>query len=221
MTSSSRALIFDMDGTIVDNMSFHTQAWIAFFERRGKTIDPDQFFRDTAGRQGKEIIRHYVGQDLSDDDIMALTHEKEVLYREMYGPHRRTIDGFDAFIDTARSRGFKLAVATSASPGSARFVLDEMGLRERFDEIVIGTVDVPRGKPHPDVFLKAADRCDVTPANSIVFEDAPLGVEAARRAGMRAVVLTTTLPASAFADYDNVIAIVNDFTQLDVETLLG
>jgi len=221
MTSSSRALIFDMDGTIVDNMSFHTQAWIAFFERRGKTIDPDQFFRDTAGRQGKEIIRHYVGQDLSDDDIMALTHEKEVLYREMYGPHRRTIDGFDAFIDTARSRGFKLAVATSASPGSARFVLDEMGLRERFDEVVIGTVDVPRGKPHPDVFLKAADRCDVTPANSIVFEDAPLGVEAARRAGMRAVVLTTTLPASAFADYDNVIAIVNDFTQLDVETLLG
>ena len=221
MTSSSRALIFDMDGTIVDNMDFHTQAWIAFFERRGKTIDPDQFFLDTAGRQGKEIIRHYVGEDLSDEEIGALTHEKEVLYREMYGPHRRTVDGFDAFIETARARGFKLAVATSASPGSARFVLDEMGLRERFDEIVIGTIDVPRGKPHPDVFLKAADRCGVMPAQSIVFEDAPLGVEAARRAGMRAVVLTTTLPASAFAEFDNVIAIVNDFTQLDVETLLA
>jgi len=220
MTSPSRALIFDMDGTIVDNMDFHTQAWIAFFERRGKTIDPDQFFRDTAGRQGKEIIRHYVGQDLTDDQVMALTHEKEVLYRELYGPHRRTIDGFDAFIETARARGFKLAVATSASPGSARFVLDEMGLRERFDEIVIGTVDVPRGKPHPDVFLKAADRCGVLPASCIVFEDAPLGVEAARRAGMRAVVLTTTLPAAAFAEFDNVIAIVNDFTQLDVEALL-
>jgi beta-phosphoglucomutase len=221
MTSSSRALIFDMDGTIVDNMDFHTQAWIAFFERRGKTIDPDQFFRDTAGRQGKEIIRHYVGEDLSDEEIGALTHEKEVLYREMYGPHRRTIDGFDAFIETARARGFKLAVATSASPGSARFVLDDMGLRERFDEVVIGTVDVPRGKPHPDVFLKAADRCGVMPASCIVFEDAPLGVEAARRAGMRAVVLTTTLSASAFAEFDNVIAIVNDFTQLDVDTLLG
>jgi beta-phosphoglucomutase family hydrolase len=221
MTSSSRALIFDMDGTIVDNMSFHTEAWIAFFERRGQSIDPDQFFRDTAGRQGKEIIRHYVGEDLGDDEIMALTHEKEVIYRELYGPHRRTIEGFDAFIESARARGWKLAVATSASPGSARFVLDDMGLRERFDEIVIGTVDVPRGKPHPDVFLKAADRCGVMPAHSIVFEDAPLGVEAARRAGMRAVVLTTTLPASAFAEFDNVIAIVNDFTQLDVETLLG
>ncbi|WP_312517241.1 HAD family phosphatase [Massilia sp.] len=221
MTSSSRALIFDMDGTIVDNMSFHTQAWIAFFERRGKTIDPDQFFRDTAGRQGKEIIRHYVGEELSDDEVMALTHEKEVLYREMYGPHRRTIEGFDAFIETARARGWKLAVATSASPGSARFVLDEMGLRERFDEVVIGTIDVPRGKPHPDVFLKAADRCGVMPAQSIVFEDAPLGVEAARRAGMRAVVLTTTLPPAAFAEFDNVIAIVNDFSQLDVDALLA
>ncbi|WP_307719145.1 HAD family hydrolase [Massilia oculi] len=100
-------------------------------------------------------------------------------------------------------------------------MLDEMDLRPRFDAVVVGTVDVPRGKPHPDVFLKAADRCETMPAQCIVFEDAPLGVEAARRAGMRAVVLTTTLPAEAFAEFDNVIAIVNDFTQLDVETLLA
>lgn len=221
MTTPARALIFDMDGTIVDNMDFHTQAWIAFFARRGKTIEPDAFFRDTAGRQGKEILRHYIGEELTDEELATLNHEKEVLYRELYGPHRRTIDGFDAFIEAGRARGWKLAVATSASPGSARFILEDMDLQPRFDAVVIGTVDVPRGKPHPDVFLKAADRCETMPAHCIVFEDAPLGVEAARRAGMRAVVLTTTLPAEAFAEFDNVIAIVNDFTQLDVETLLA
>lgn len=221
MTTTARALIFDMDGTIVDNMDFHTQAWITFFARRGKVIEPDAFFRDTAGRQGKEILRHYIGEELTDDELATLNHEKEVLYRELYGPHRSTIAGFDAFIEAGRAKGWKLAVATSASPGSASFILDEMGLHPRFDAVVIGTVDVPRGKPHPDVFLKAADRCETMPAQCIVFEDAPLGVEAARRAGMRAVVLTTTLPAEAFAEFDNVIAIVNDFTQLDVETLLA
>ncbi|MGF6274526.1 HAD superfamily hydrolase (TIGR01509 family) [Massilia sp. UYP11] len=221
MTAPERALIFDMDGTIVDNMDFHTQAWITFFARRGQVIEPDAFFRDTAGRQGKEILRHYIRDDLADDELATLNHEKEALYRELYGPHRRTIAGFDAFIEAGRARGWKLAVATSASPGSARFILDEMDLRPRFDAVVVGTVDVPRGKPHPDVFLKAADRCETMPAGCIVFEDAPLGVEAARRAGMRAVVLTTTLPPDAFAEFDNVIAVVNDFTQLDVETLLA
>jgi beta-phosphoglucomutase family hydrolase len=225
MTTPERALIFDMDGTIVDNMDFHTQAWITFFARRGQVIEPDAFFRDTAGRQGKEILRHYLGQlggqDLTADELATLNHEKEVLYRELYGPHRATLPGFDAFIEEGSARGWKLAVATSASPGSASFILDEMDLHRRFDAVVVGTVDVPRGKPHPDVFLKAADRCEAMPARCIVFEDAPLGVEAARRAGMRAVVLTTTLPAEAFAEFDNVIAIVNDFTQLDVETLLA
>lgn len=221
MTEQPRALIFDMDGTIVDNMDFHTQAWIAFFARRGTTIEPEAFFRDTAGRQGKEILRHYLGAHLSDDEIAELNHEKEVLYRELYAPHRATLPGFDAFIEAARARGWALAVATSASPGSARFILDEMDLATRFDAVVVGTVDVPRGKPHPDVFLKAADRCGAMPARCIVFEDAPLGVEAARRAGMRAVVLTTTLPAAAFAEFDNVIAVVNDFTGLDVEALLA
>lgn len=221
MTASARALIFDMDGTIVDNMDFHTQAWITFFARRDRVIEPDAFFRDTAGRQGKEILRHYLGEDLTDDELATLNHEKEVLYRELYGPHRRTLPGFEAFTDAGRARGWKLAVATSASPGSTHFILDEMALRDRFDAVVIGTVDVPRGKPHPDVFLKAADRCAALPAHCIVFEDAPLGVEAARRAGMRAVVLTTTLPAEAFAEFDNVVAIVNDFTELDVEALLA
>ena len=221
MTTPARALIFDMDGTIVDNMDFHTQAWITFFARRGKVIEPDAFFRDTAGRQGKEILRHYIGEGLTDDELATLNHEKEELYRELYGPHRSTIAGFDAFIEEGSARGWKLAVATSASKGSASFILDEMDLRPRFDAVVVGTVDVPRGKPHPDVFLKAADRCETMPAQCIVFEDAPLGVEAARRAGMRAVVLTTTLPAEAFAEFDNVITIVPDFSQLSLDDLFA
>ncbi len=213
------AFIFDMDGTIVDNMAFHTQSWIRFFEQRGMAIDADEFFRTTAGRQGKEIIRSHLGEHLADDAVKTLNLEKEGVYRELYGPHRKTVAGFDGLIAAAKEAGIKLAVATAAPVGNIEFTLDGLDLRRHFDAVV-GAADVARGKPHPDGFLLAAEKLGVLPADCIVFEDAPLGVEAARNAGMRCVVLTTTLPASAFARFDNVIAIAPDFASLDLATLL-
>jgi beta-phosphoglucomutase family hydrolase len=213
------AFIFDMDGTIVDNMAFHTQSWIRFFEQRGMAIDADEFFRTTAGRQGKEIIRAHLGEHLPDDAVKTLNLEKEGVYRELYGPHRKTVKGFDSLIAAAKEAGIKLAVATAAPVGNIAFTLDGLDLRRHFDAIV-GAADVARGKPHPDGFLLAAEKLGAAPRDCIVFEDAPLGVEAARNAGMRCVVLTTTLPASAFAHFANVIAIAPDFASLDLANLL-
>jgi beta-phosphoglucomutase family hydrolase len=220
MTQPKRAFVFDMDGTIVDNMAFHTKSWLAFFERRGQALDADEFFKATAGRQGKEIMRAYLGEHLTDDEIPVLDDEKESLYRELYAPHRKTVDGFDDLIVQAKLRGVALAVATAAPNANITFTLDGLDLRRHFDAVV-GAADVARGKPNPDVFLKAAERCGVPPEHCIVFEDAPLGVEAARRAGMRAVVLTTTLPAAAFAEFDNVIHIVSDFSELTIDELFN
>jgi len=217
---AKRALIFDMDGTIVDNMAFHTQSWITFFERRGRAIDADEFFRTTAGRQGKEIIRSHMGEHLDDDEVAVLNHEKEAVYRELYAPHLKAVAGFEDLIADARSQGIALAVGTAAPPANVEFTLDGLDLRRHF-ETIVGATDVPRGKPHPDVFLEAAKRCGARPADCIVFEDAPLGVEAARRAGMRVVVITTTLPREAFAEFDNVIAIVDDFESLSLESLFA
>ena len=220
MTKPQRAFIFDMDGTIVDNMGFHTDSWLEFFARRGKQYDPDAFFRETAGAQGREILRERLGPDIPDDEIAVLAQEKDALYREMYAPHRAAIEGFERLVDRARERGVALAVATSAPPGNIVFTLDDLDLRRHFDAVV-GAADVKQGKPHPDVFLKAAEKLGVAPANCVVFEDAPMGVEAARRAGMRAVVITTTLPAEAFAEFDNVVKIVSDYADFSVEDLLA
>lgn len=220
LAPAQRAFIFDMDGTIVDNMAFHTKSWVAFFERRGHAIDEDEFFRATAGRQGHEIMRHYLGAHLSHEESAQLNLEKETLYRELYAPHRATVPGFEDFIAAARKRGVALAVATAAPNDNITFTLDGLDLRRHFGAVV-GAADVARGKPNPDVFLLAAERSGALPAHSIVFEDAPLGVEAARRAGMRAVVLTTTLPAEAFAEFDNVICVARDFSELDVEQLFA
>jgi HAD superfamily hydrolase (TIGR01509 family) len=128
------------------------------------------------------------------------------------------VTGFDDLIAQAKLRGVALAVATAAPNANIEFTLDGLDLRRHFDTVA-GAADVARGKPHPDVFLLAAERCGVTPENCIVFEDAPLGVEAARRAGMRCVVLTTTLPAEAFAEFDNVIHIASDFSELTIDEL--
>lgn len=218
--ASPLAFVFDMDGTIVDNMAFHTDSWLTFFQRRGLALDADEFFRATAGRHGREIIRTYLGEGIGDEEIAVLDHEKESVYRELYAPHRKTVDGFDALIEAAKAKGVKLAVGTAAPPANVAFTLDGLDLRRHFDAIV-GAQDVARGKPHPDVFLKAAELCGVAPEHCIVFEDAPLGVEAARRAGMRCVVLATTLPESSFTGFDNVIAIVRDFSELKAELLFA
>ena len=220
MNSVKRALIFDMDGTIVDNMAFHTKSWVTFFERRGRDIDADEFFRTTAGRQGKEIIRSHMGEHLADEEVATLNHEKEAVYRELYAPHLKAVPGFAELIEQAQLQHIALAVGTAAPPANVEFTLDGLDLRRHFDAIV-GATDVARGKPHPDVFLEAARRCGAQPGNCIVFEDAPLGVEAARRAGMRCVVITTTLPAESFAEFDNVIAIVDDFASLSLDALFA
>ena len=210
---NARAFLFDMDGTIVDNMSFHTEAWVRFFRQRGQALDADEFFRRTAGRHSREILRTLLGEDLSDAQCHALSEEKDAIYRALYAPHLRAIQGFEAFVGQARSRGVALAIGTAGPTGNVRFTLEGLGLQEHFDTVV-DAGDVRRGKPSPDVFELAALRCGAAPADCIVFEDAPLGVEAARNAGMRCVALTTTLPAEAFAAYDNVIAVVRDYAEL-------
>ena len=161
-----------------------------------------------------------MGEDLEDEEVLLLNHEKEAVYRELYAPHRKAVEGFEDLVADARSQGIALAVGTAAPPANVEFTLDGLDLRRHFDTVV-GATDVARGKPHPDVFLEAARRCGAEPGNCIVFEDAPLGVEAARRAGMRCVVITTTLPAEAFAEFDNVVRIVSDFSELSLDELFA
>jgi beta-phosphoglucomutase family hydrolase len=215
-----QAFIFDMDGTIVNNMAYHTSSWVEFFKRRGRILDEEEFFQKTSGRLSHEIMREFIDPRLIDAECDALGSEVEALYRALYGPHRTTVAGFDALINQAKLGGMALAVGTAAPEGNITFILDGLDLRRHFDAVV-GAAEVKSGKPEPDVFLEAAQRCGVAPEHCIVFEDAPLGVEAARRAGMRAVALTTTMPAQAFAGFDNVIAIAGDYTGFTIEGLFA
>lgn len=215
-----RAFLFDLDGTLVDNMPFHKQSWIDIFQRHGRPLDPDEFLRATSGRHGGEIVRDYFGIEPDDPANRRLNEEKEERYRELYGPHRQMLSGLRELLDQADAAGVKMAVATSAPHDNVAFVLDHLGIRTRF-AAVVGPEDVGRGKPDPAVFLAAAGRLCVEPRECLVFEDALLGVEAARRAGMFCVAITTSLPQQAFYDKSNVVAVASTFAALRFDELVS
>ena len=213
-----KALLFDLDGTLIDSMPLHHEAWVAWHARRGIAMNAGMFFTSTAGRSNAEIlIDMFPAHSAAEHGVMA--DDKEAIYRTFAVRSLALIAGAQAFVERARAAGLKLAVCTASTVPNMALAFERFGI-DAWVDTVTSPADGLRGKPHPDIFLEAARRLGVAPDRCIVFEDAPLGVEGARRAGMKAVALTTTLPADAFAAYDNLLAHAPDFTTLDLSALL-
>jgi beta-phosphoglucomutase-like phosphatase (HAD superfamily) len=206
------ALLFDMDGTMVDSMPFHAKSWGEFAHRHGLAMRVDEILRRTTGRTGIECMRELFGAALPDDRARALVNEKEAIYRELFAPVFAEVPGFRRFFDDAGRRGMKTAVATAGDRHNIEFVLSRLQLDPPPAAIVGGDQGLP-GKPEPALFLEAARRLAVPPAQCIVFEDAPFGIEAARRAGMRAVAVCTTHQAGELAGA-HVVAHIRDYDEL-------
>jgi len=214
----NNALIFDMDGTLVHNMHYHNQAWKDTLAEAGVQIDLDEFHRATSGKIGQEIIRIFLGAQLSDAQVDYWFQRKEALYRERYACCREPLPGLLALLEQARALGLPMAVATAAPPDNISFVLDELDLRRYFN-VVIGGHQIERGKPDPEIFLKAAQEMGLQPAACLVFEDALGGIEAARRAGMPAILICTTMAPEDVAGMPHVLMAVPDFTHIDLASL--
>ena len=216
--TGTQALLFDLDGTLIDSMPAHQRAWITWHCRHGMPMDEPAFFSATAGRSNHEILRDML-PGRSEAELDALVDEKETLYREEARLALELVAGARAYVASARAAGLRLAICTASTPENMRLAFDKFGLDGWVDTIT-SPADGLRGKPHPDIFIEAARRLGAAPAHCVVFEDAPLGVEAARRAGMQAVALTTTLPAADFAGFDNLLAVAADFDALMAPDIL-
>lgn len=195
------AVVFDLDGTLVDNMPWHTQAFDVFLARHGLPALTMAWRRRIDGKRNSEIFPMLFGREMTPEEIRACEDEKEGLYRELSRGRLRPIAGADRLLDRLHARGIPVAVATSAPAQNVDHTLGEIGLLDRIDVIARGD-QVPRGKPAPDVFLHAARLLAVDPARCVAFEDAPIGVAAARAAGMTCVAITSTFAPSELAASD-------------------
>ena len=185
---TARAVVFDLDGVLVDSGAHHRDAWVAMCRDCGVT-PPPEFWRLTIGRPAEEAVALLVG-----DIDLAETRRLADLKREHYARLARrgvvAVAGAGAFVETLARAGVPRAVATSASRRDLERVLGALGLARHLD-VAVTADDVRWGKPHPEVYLKAADELGVDAAACVVFEDAIVGVQAARAAGMRVIGVTT------------------------------
>ena len=194
---SPRAVIFDIDGTLVDNMHLHAEAFGVFAERHGLPPLTKEDRARLDGRRNSEIFPILFNRDVPREEWLAYEHEKEGLYRELSRGRLSPLNGLHDLIERLRAERIPIALATSAPKANVVHTLAELDLAAEFPVIVRGD-EVARGKPAPDVFIEAARRLGVEPADCLVFEDAPMGIAAAQAAGMRVVALTTSFQASHF-----------------------
>lgn len=214
----TRAFIFDMDGTLVDNMHFHTEAWGKMLAENGVEMNAHDFLVKTAGKTNREILPTVFGA-ISDEKIAELGERKETLYHELFLPHRKALKGAIEFLEEARSLGVKMAVATAAPNVNVEFILDGLNLRRFFDAITTAA-DITNGKPDPEIFLKSAEKLGVEPQNCLVFEDAVGGFEAAHTAGMQSIGIATVNSIEDILQIDSVVEAHKDFFGLNAQELI-
>ncbi len=210
------AYLFDLNGTVIDDMHFHARAWQRILnEDLGANLSYEEVVLQMYGKN-RELLERVFGKGyFPEDRIEEISIEKEKRYQEEFRPHLKVIDGLDVFFDKAHQAGIKMAIGSAAIPFNIDFVLDNLSLRKYFSAIVSAN-DVALSKPDPETFTKGADILGIPYEKCLVFEDAPKGVEAAANAGMDCVVITTLHPQEDFTAYTNVVKFIADYRDLDL-----
>ncbi len=213
-----KALIFDMDGVLVDNTRVHQKVFEMFCERYGTTID-DRVFASLAGMGNDEIIPRLLPREIVErEGVDRLAEAKEALYREYYAATILPTPGLQDFLQQVREAGIPCAVGSSGPRANVDFVLEHCNIVSCFDVIVSGSM-VTRCKPDPEIFLTAARLLGFPPQECLVFEDALSGIRAARSAGMGVVALATTLSVSELEKQGAPDLIIPDFRGISIEAI--
>jgi len=196
-----RGVVFDLDGTLTDNMALHAQAFEAFVRRHGLPPLTMAVRKQIDGKRNAEIFPLLFKRDMTPGEVAAFEDEKEGAYRDISRNRLRPLAGAIALLDALHAHGIGVAVATAAPARNVAHTLAEIGLAERMP-IIARSEALARGKPFPDVFLHAAERLGVPAGTCLAFEDATVGVRAARAAGMTCVAVMSTYAEDVFAATD-------------------
>ncbi len=209
------AVIFDLDGTIVDNKKFHIKAWVEFCRRHGVIITEEEFENIGFGGTNKDYLKEFLNIEISDEDDFRLGEEKEQIYRELYTPYLKPINGVIEFIKSLKNNSIKTAIASMAPLSNVQFVLNKLKIQKYFD-VVIDYYRVKKGKPNPEIFFNTAERLNILPENCVVIEDSKIGLKAGKNAGMKVIGIKTYHTSIELNEAD---ITIKDFTELSIDRI--
>ena len=189
MSDKRWSVIFDVDGTMVDNKDYHQKAWIALCRRHGMNLTAEMYLARIHARPNDKIVPDLFGADISGEKAAAIALEKETIYRELYRPHVKPLPGLIKLLKELSDNNIPCAAASNSPAGNVDLVLDELKIRHFFASVICAD-DVSHGKPDPEIFLVSAAHLKLEPQRCIVFEDSAPGFEAARCAGCPYIAIT-------------------------------
>lgn len=212
-----KGIIFDMDGTMIDNMMVHHRAWQQKLKELGLEMSLEEVKEKVHGIN-EEILERLFGDRFTSEQRREISWQKEEAYREIFRPDLKLIPGLQEFLNKMKASNIPMAIGTAAPPENANFVLDELNIRSYF-EGVFHSKSVSKGKPDPEIFEKAAASMRLSANECLIFEDSVTGAEAAKRAGANAIIVTTTHSKDEFAHFDHILQFIDDFSGLDLSAL--
>lgn len=220
MDTYPKALLFDLNGTMINDMDFHSRAWHHLLNNNlGGNFSMAEVKQNMYGKNQELLVRMFGSERFSQQEMDTISVKKEEQYQREYLPELALLPGLHDFLERAYQAGIPMAIGSAAIMFNIDFVLDNLNIRHYFKSIVSAD-DVILSKPHPETYLKNAYELKVNPADCLVFEDVPKGAEAARNAGMKCVILTTTHEQQEFNHMDNVLHFSPDFRGTYFEGLL-
>jgi beta-phosphoglucomutase len=212
------AAIFDMDGVLVDSNPYHLQKWIDLLNDRHIPYDESALPKQILGSRNDAAFRIFFGPQLSAEEMRELSEELEAKFRKVFGPHAKLLPGLRSLIEDCHAQGVLMAVASSAMSKNVEFIVEALRLRPYMRAIVTGD-EVSHPKPDPEIYLKTARKLGLAPGACVAFEDSFVGVEAAKRAGMKCVGVASTFPARELRAQTRADLVVPSFEKLNLDAL--
>ncbi len=210
--------MFDLNGTMVDDMQYHIKAWHNILTGLGANISAEQMKAECYGKNDELLERIFPGR-YSADEKKLMGNDKEQQYRTDFKPDLKLINGLETFIKKTHNRGIKIAIGSAAITPNIDFVLDGLNLRSYVD-VIVSADHVTNSKPDPETFIKCAEQLQIPAEHCLVFEDSPKGVEAALHAGMDGIVITTMHTEDEFSSFDNVVSFIKDYEEESLKKIV-
>lgn len=214
-----KGIIFDMDGTMIDNMKIHHLAWQKKLSDLGLEMTYDEVHQKVHG-VNIEILERLFGDQYSLKERYQISEEKELEYQRIFEPQLKLINGLPELIHELKRKNIPMGIGSAAPPMNVDFVMNKLDLWHYF-QAVKHSEDVTHGKPHPEVYLKVMEDMEIEPKECLIFEDTPAGAESAHRAGCNVVLVTTTHTPIEFEGNPSIVKFISDFTQVTVDEILA